>query len=375
MDLSSFSLINFIISIVILNSTNKQVYCAYTFPSPAPRTNFHHLQIEGCRIYNDDASTNQQNLPSHQQQHHHQPMQQLQYQQHQLTQSMNGSSSSNSGFAGLPLQIGIECQNITGNQLYEQLSLVRFKGVKITSMIVRDSNLAGLGNMPESTHELRKLVFSNTSIDLEVLKEGSESLDQLSTLEIVNEKISNIPRNFFQEMQSLKELRLENDEIASLDADAFHNLDDSLEVLVLKNNRFNRFPMAVTNLTQLTVLDLLGNDVVIDPQDGELPDKLEALIQLRELKMIRFNCTCEFGSSPFFEWVAKTHISGVRCNAPEKFKSQEIIVLRRDELCEETNSFAESSQIQFNIDSIKIFVAMVSLLLSMHLFELETMRN
>lgn len=48
-------------------------------------------------------------------------------------------------------------------------------------------------------------------------------------LEIRNEKISNIPQNFFQEMQSLKELRLDNDEIASLDGDAFHNLDDSLE--------------------------------------------------------------------------------------------------------------------------------------------------
>lgn len=237
--------------------------------------------------------------------------------------------------------VGVECQNITAELLLQQFDLLRLKGVKITSVCVKDSNLSSFGNLPQSVQELRKLVFSNTSIDLEVLKEGSESLSQLSTLEIINEKISNIPQNFFQEMQSLKELRLENDEIASLDADAFRNLDDSLEVLTLRKNRFNRFPMAVINLAQLTVLDLSENDIVIDTQDKDLPDKLEkTLLQLRELRMSRFNCTCEFGWSPFFEWIAETHISGARCNAPEKFKSQEIIVLHRDELCKETNASA-----------------------------------
>jgi len=135
----------------------------------------------------------------------------------------------------------------------------------------------------------------------------------------------------------LKELRLENDEIASLDGDAFHNLDDSLEVLDLKRNRFNRFPMAVKNLAQLAVLDLSDNDIVIDTQENDLPEKLEPLLNLRELAMNRINCTCEFSSSPFFEWIARTHISGVRCFVPEKLKGREVIGFERDELCDRTS--------------------------------------
>lgn len=233
----------------------------------------------------------------------------------------------------LPGTIGLECQFITAEQLHEQFNRIKPTGLKIVTLIVKDSNLAALSNLPQGTHELKKLVISNSSIDLEILKEGSESLDQLTTLEITNERISNIPQNFFQEMQSLKELRLENNEIASLDGDAFHNLDDSLEVLVLRRNRFNRFPMAVKNLAQLAVLDLSDNDIVIDTQENDLPEKLEPLLNLRELAMNRINCTCEFSSSPFFEWIARTHISGVRCFSPEKLKSQEVIVFERDEFC------------------------------------------
>lgn len=229
--------------------------------------------------------------------------------------------------------IGLDCQCITAEHLHDQFNRVKSANLKVVSLIVKDSNLTTLSNLPQGTHELKKLVISNTSIDLEVLKEGSESLDQLTTLEIKNEKISNIPQNFFQEMQSLKELRLENDEIASLDGDAFHNLDDSLEILDLRKNRFNRFPMAVKNLAQLAVLDLSDNDIVIDFQENDLPEKLELLLNLRELAMNRINCTCEFSSSPFFEWIARTHISGVRCFAPEKLKSQEVIVFERDEFC------------------------------------------
>lgn len=236
------------------------------------------------------------------------------------------------------VSICLECQYITAEQLHEQFNRVKLSNLRVISLVVRDSNLTILGNLPQGTHELKKMIISNTSIDLEVLKEGGESLDQLTTLEITNEKISNIPQNFFQEMQSLKELRLENDQIASLDGDAFHNLDDSLEVLDLRKNRFNRFPMAVKNLAQLAVLDLSDNDIVIDTQENDLPEKLEPLLNLRELAMNRINCTCEFSSSPFFEWIARTHISGVRCFAPDKLKSQEVIVFERDEFCSRSSS-------------------------------------
>lgn len=233
-----------------------------------------------------------------------------------------------------PSSIALDCQYTTAEQLHDTFNRIKAAGLKVSSLVVKDSTLTTLSNLPQGFHELRRLSISNTSIDLEVLKEGSESLDQLTTLEITNEKISNIPQNFFQEMQSLRELRLENDEIASLDGDAFHNLDDSLEVLVLRRNRFNRFPMAVKNLAQLAVLDLSDNDIVIDTQENDLPEKLEPLLNLRELVMNRINCTCEFSSSPFFEWIARTHISGVRCFAPEKLKSQEVIVFERDEFCQ-----------------------------------------
>lgn len=243
--------------------------------------------------------------------------------------------------------IGIECSSITAEQLHDQFNRIKILSpLKVASLSVRDSNLTNLSSLPQGTHELKRMVISNTSIDLEVLREGSESLDQLTTLEIKNEKISNIPHNFFQEMQSLKELRLENDEIASLDGDAFYNLDDSLEILDLKKNRFNRFPMAVKNLAQLAVLDLTDNDIVIDTQENDLPDKLEPLLNLRELSMNRINCTCEFGSSPFFEWIARTHIYGVRCFAPEKLRSQEVIVFERDEFCTRTTSSGATSNIQ-----------------------------
>lgn len=236
-----------------------------------------------------------------------------------------------------PTSIGLDCQYITAEQLHDRFNRIKVSGLKVISLVLKDSNMTTLSNLPQGIHELRKLVISNTSIDLEVLKEGSESLDQLTTLDITNEKISNIPQNFFQEMSSLKELRLENDEIASLDGDAFHNLDDSLEVLDLKRNRFNRFPMAVKNLAQLAVLDLSDNDIVIDTQESDLPEKLEPLLNLRELAMNRINCTCEFSSSPFFEWIARTHISGVRCFAPEKLKHQEVIASERDEFCIRTS--------------------------------------
>lgn len=248
-----------------------------------------------------------------------------------LLQSTGNTNIANGGIN--QTSIGLDCQYITSEYLHDQFNRVESANLKVVSLIVKDSNLTTLSNLPQGTHELKRMVISNTSIDLEVLKEGSESLDQLTTLEIKNEKISNIPQNFFQEMQSLKELRLENDEIASLDGDAFHNLDDSLEILDLRRNRFNRFPMAVKNLAQLAVLDLSDNDIVIDFQENDLPEKLELLLNLRELAMNRINCTCEFSSSPFFEWIARTHISGVRCFAPEKLKSQEVIVFERDEFC------------------------------------------
>lgn len=234
---------------------------------------------------------------------------------------------------------GFECQNITADQLHEHFTRLKSSlGHKIVSLMVKDSNLSSLSNLPQGTHELKRLILSNTSIDLEVLKEGSESFKQLNILEITNEKISNIPQNFFKEMQSLRELRLENDGIASLDSDAFYNLDDSLEFLGLRNNRFNRFPMAVKNLAQLTVLDLSDNNIVIDTQESDLPEKLEVLLNLRELNMDSINCTCDFSSSPFFEWIVKTHIYGVRCFAPEKLKSQEVIVFERDEFCSRSSN-------------------------------------
>lgn len=255
--------------------------------------------------------------------------------------------------------IGLECQYVTAEQLHEQFNRIKPTGLKIVSLAVRDSNLTALSNLPQGTHELKKLVISNSSIDLEILKEGSESLDQLTTLEITNERISNIPQNFFQEMQSLKELRLENDEIASLDGDAFHNLDDSLEVLVLSRNRFNRFPMAVKNLAQLAILDLSDNDIDIDTQENDLPEKLEPLLNLRELDMNRINCTCEFSSSPFFEWIARTHISGVRCFSPEKLKSQEVIVFERDEFC--TRNFGKKDEHSNLIMTACLLVSLVIL--------------
>lgn len=275
--------------------------------------------------------------------------------------SFNGlaNGGSNNSQSQPVASLGIECQNITAEQLHEQFNRIRPSSLKIVSLIVRDSNLTTLSNLPQGTHELKKLIISNTSIDLEVLKEGSESLDLLTTLEIANEKISNIPQNFFQEMQSLKELRLENDEIASLDGDAFHNLDDSLELLDLKRNRFNRFPMAVKNLAQLAMLDLSDNDIVIDTQDNDLPEKLEPLLNLRELVMNRINCTCEFSSSPFFEWIARTHISGVRCFAPEKLKSQEVIVFERDEFCHRGSSGAMNNLL-VSPDFIVIITTVIS---------------
>lgn len=256
--------------------------------------------------------------------------------------------------------VGLDCQYITAEQLHDKFNRIKPAGLRVSSLIVKNSILTTLSNLPQGFHDLKRLSISNTSIDLEVLKEGSESLNQLTTLEIINEKISNIPQNFFQEMQSLRELRLENDEIASLDSDAFHNLDDSLEVLVLRRNRFNRFPMAVKNLGKLAVLDLSDNDIVLDTQENDLPEKLEPLLNLSELVMNRINCTCEFSSSPFFEWIARTHISGVRCFAPEKFVSKEVIVFERDEFCARQSSARPIAQ----LDSITSFLLLFASLAS-----------
>lgn len=287
------------------------------------------LEVGGCQInhYETEILSGNQTLENL----HSQPLVQG------LSQQLNWSEVKG------PIPIGLECQNITAEQLHEQFNRVRAVNLKVLSLMVKDSNLTTLSNLPQGTHELKKMIISNTSIDLEVLREGGESLNQLTTLEITNEKISNIPRNLFQEMQSLKELRLENDEIASLDGDAFHNLDDSLEVLDLRKNRFNRFPMAVKNLAQLAVLDLTDNDIVIDTQENDLPEKLEPLLNLRELAMNRINCTCEFSSSPFFEWIARTHISGVRCFSPEKLQSREVIVFDRDEFCARSSATPSTS--------------------------------
>lgn len=270
----------------------------------------------------------------------------------QYNNNNNLTSISSNGNLTNSYLIGFECQNITTDQLHDHFN--RVKPFHIISLMVKDSNLSSLSNLPQGTHELKRLTLSNTSMDLEVLKEGSESLKQLNYLEISNEKISNIPQNFFQEMQSLRELRLENDGIASLDSDAFHNLDDSLEILGLRNNRFNRFPMAVKNLAQLTVLDLSDNDLVIDTQDSDLPEKLELLLNLRELIINRINCTCDFSSSPFFEWIVKTHIYGVRCFAPEKLKSQEVIVFERDEFCSRSSNMAKSLAPSYRVVSATI---------------------
>lgn len=258
--------------------------------------------------------------------------------------NFNWTAASQMTYNNSRITIGLECQFITAEQLHEQFNLLRPSNHEVVTLIVRNSNLTTLSNLPQGSNAITKLSISNTSIDLGVLKEASEYLSHLTTLEITNEKISNIPQNFFQGMPSLKELRLENDEIASLDGDAFHNLDDSLEVLDLRRNRFNRFPMAVKNLAQLAVLDLSDNDIVIDTQENDLPEKLELLLNLRELNMNRINCTCEFSSSPFFEWITRTHISGVRCFAPDKLKYQEVIVFERDEFCSQTSSGSSISE-------------------------------
>lgn len=281
-----------------------------------------------------------------------------------LNQTAINLAPANSDAASTPspslVGVGLECHNITADQLHDQINKLKnqLSGLKMVSLIVRDSNLSTLSNLPQGTHELKKLILSNTSIDLEVLKEGSESLNQLTTLEITNEKISNIPQNFFQEMQSLKELRLDNDGIASLDGDAFHNLDDSLEILGLRDNRFNRFPMAVKNLARLTVLDLSNNDIVIDTQESDLPEKLELLTNLLELNLNRINCTCDFSSSPFYEWIVRTHIYGVRCHSPEKLKSQEVIVFERDEFC-----VRSSGQRQFGPSCLNIALTICLMLI------------
>lgn len=276
----------------------------------------------------------------------------------QLSSQPSQSISQPSNLNGTPaignLSIGLDCQLITSKELEDQFNKIKPTGLKVTSLVVKDSNLTTLLNLPQGVHELKRLVISNTSVDLAVLKDNSESLSQLTTLEITNEKISNIPQNFFQEMQSLKELRLENDQIASLDGDAFHNLDDSLELLDLRRNRFNRFPMAVKNLAQLAVLDLSDNDIVIDTQENDLPEKLEPLLNLRELAMNSINCTCEFSSSPFYEWIARTHISGVRCFAPEKLRSQEVIVFERDEFCMR-NSASSNTKLTTNPILLMVF--------------------
>ncbi|RWS10768.1 aspartate-tRNA ligase: cytoplasmic-like protein [Dinothrombium tinctorium] len=246
-----------------------------------------------------------------------------------LLDSCSCDTSIEDGVIGLK----IECRNTDGKRLNQFFRQLREEvQIPIHSLHVTDSKLKDLADLPDGLINVRHLVFNNTGIDFETLRQSTTSLSYLKSLSIYNEQYTEIPELFFEEMHELTHLELNDVGIAVISEDAFNYLEDSLRVLRLRGNKLRSIPIEIASLQHLEILDLRDNAICVVADD--LTYKLESSLKsLRKLQLDRINCSCGFEKTAFASWIRSYAIRGVRCYEPSHLHGRELSITPKEDFC------------------------------------------
>lgn len=187
----------------------------------------------------------------------------------------------------------VECRITTLNQIKDVLNLLVSQPIKSFSIYNINETLVSL---PEklfanySTIEHVQISFTSlANLSVETF-EGLEPT--LKTLSVVSSKLKQIPQQALNKLKNLQTLDLESNDIVEVDSYAFYGLplvslnlqtnkintllefsfgglENTLEELVLINNKLERFPLqALRRLRKLQILKLQSNQISEIPDDG-----------------------------------------------------------------------------------------------------------
>lgn len=248
--------------------------------------------------------------------------------------------------------LAVECTNVTDEELYTDISHIsnyfsQARNLSIYSLQVKDSKLGHSNDgFPHGLDGLKYLTVDNTGIDLEQIRESSESLHTLKMFRVSRENFTEIPADFFHELHGLNVLALNDVGIKAISENGFKYLEDSLKNLSLRNNLLRSIPLAIATLSNVESIDLSGNQIksVSDDNTKSLESGLKGLMILN---MDTIECTCKLSSSLFIDWIRSHAIHGVKCATPNRLRGWDISSAPTEEFCNngDSSSFSNLSSV------------------------------
>jgi Leucine-rich repeat (LRR) protein len=187
----------------------------------------------------------------------------------------------------------VECRITTLNQVKDALNLLISQPIKSFTIYNINETLVSLPERLFSNFSgLQHLHISFTSL-VNLSIETFQGLETtLKTLSVVNSKLKEIPQQALNKLKNLETLDLESNDMVEIDSYSlyglplvslnlqsnkintllefsFGGLENTLEELVLINNKLQRFPLqALRRLRKLQILKLQSNQISQIPDDG-----------------------------------------------------------------------------------------------------------
>ena len=244
----------------------------------------------------------------------------------------------------------VDCTNVTSDEFYNDINHIShyfsvIRNLTIYSLQVRDSKLEELAGLPPGLDGLKHLSVDNTGIDLEQIRESSESLATLKMFRVSREKFTEIPENFFTDLHGLNVLALNDVGLKVVYENGFRFLEDTVRNLSLRNNLLRSIPPAIATLSHVEAIDLTGNQIRTVSDDIAIT--LETGCRsLSILNIDTIDCTCALSSSLFMDWIRSERIQGVKCATPKRLKGWDISGALTEDLCNtDAGNYASSMHV------------------------------
>ncbi|GIY54371.1 leucine-rich repeats and immunoglobulin-like domains protein 3 [Caerostris darwini] len=155
-----------------------------------------------------------------------------------------------------------------------------FNGLTLTTLKLADNILrisdAAFRSLESTLHNLNLKSTGQVKLPTAV-----KQLQELSFLDLSQNKFSELLPDDFGNLRQLTALTLERNMVSSVDPRAFNGLNGTLSSLSLLNNKIEEFPtQAVKGLQQLRVLDMGFNRMKTIPEDAFTGNPLLTLLAL-----------------------------------------------------------------------------------------------
>lgn len=263
----------------------------------------------------------------------------------------------------------VECTNVTSDEFYNDINHISnyfsvTRNLTIYSLQARDCKLEELAGLPPGLDGLKHLTVDNTGIDLEQIRESSESLATLKMFRVSREKFTEIPENFFTDLHGLNVLALNDVGLKVIYENGFRFLEDTVRNLSLRNNLLRSIPPAIATLSYVESIDLTGNQIRTVSDD--IANTLESGCKsLSILNIDTIDCTCELSSSLFMDWIRSERIQGVKCATPPRLKGWDISGALTEDLC---NTYAGNHGTRSNMHSLFTIITLFAMVSALFTF-------